>query len=99
MTAERRLLIALTDIRALVLECGQCGVRLSIQPANVKPEDFKECPSCRIQWSHLDTVRRDGYASKLVTFADALDDAIKTQVPGDARSKVRVYLEIDEPKP
>ncbi len=47
MTVERRLVVGLEDIKAIVLECGKCKARYSLKPES---GDIPTMCHCREQW-------------------------------------------------
>lgn len=52
MTSESRLIIDLSDIRAIVFEC-RCGARVNTPfPADRNPR-ITECPSCGESWGFI----------------------------------------------
>src|SRR5436309_12333559 len=49
MTAEPRLILDLTDVLALRLECQRCGTAVVFKPIDWREMPF-ECPGCKNTW-------------------------------------------------
>ncbi len=55
MTIERRLIVGLGDITAVVFECVHCGVRVAINPDDLGTLAGK-CPRCSYTWGLVEPV-------------------------------------------
>ncbi len=51
MTIQRRRLIEVQDIAALVFDCNNCGAKLSLSPSqDTPPARIERCPACNEAW-------------------------------------------------
>lgn len=99
MTAERRLVVGLGDIRAVTLECKRCRARITRLPDDKQLEIYTSCPSCNHPWwswppGHL----MRPLPSAFNDLVKALRDARELQGQDDAVG-FQLLLEFDEPKP
>jgi hypothetical protein len=53
MTLERRFLVGLEDIAAVVFECNHCHARISLSPDNIGVLKGN-CPRCTYSWQFLE---------------------------------------------
>ncbi|HYW45917.1 MAG TPA: hypothetical protein VE959_23840 [Bryobacteraceae bacterium] len=58
MTIERRIVIGLEDIKAIIFECNSCLSRVGTTPQVGKHMHIpKGCPQCGAKWSLLDPIK------------------------------------------
>lgn len=97
MTAERRLLFGLEDIKAVCLECAGCGARTSFPPERAKPIP-SACGHCGEAWKggkikprQLNGTAYDGFVLSI--------SAHRTLIREGAVEGFKILLEFDEPSP
>lgn len=97
MTVEHRVIVGLSDIRAITFECVKCGARLSVAPGKVDTDTLRECPTCTAPWL-TGTVGTGRVQQVPVTrFVDAIAPALVSEQHDE--QGVRVLFEFAEPKP
>jgi hypothetical protein len=94
MTAERRLIFALSDIAAVTLHCKNCGVRLHVSPEKLKSTHWRRCGSCASDWIHDETIQDDIHTKPMARFLTALGQTARNQ----DQLGVDVAFEFAEPK-
>lgn len=93
MTFERKIIVGLEEIKALVFECNECGAR-TIIPLEKLSSIPKECPNGhRWDWN----VKPDITGSPYLIFMLSLKKLIDPQYEKAAHFKI--FLELEEPKP
>ena len=94
MTLERRLLIPLADIRAVVLECKNCGLRVTQTPEEIPVKDEAHC-QCGHCWWMPEPGARTRPDSPFYDLLAALK--VTRRLQGQPAIGANVYLEVDEP--
>ncbi len=101
MTIERKIIIDLEDIRAVVFECISCLSRVSIPPqtrGNTRIPN--ECPQCSAKWSTLDPLK-DGDRISLTPHVNFVTSIERLKFFSDELMKMagfKILLELQEPK-
>jgi hypothetical protein len=98
MTIERKLVIALDDIKALVFECIMCLSRVSVPPRAGNVQIPRECPQCHRKWSLLDLSQYEHVASPFVNFTTSVQQLQSFPKEVIDMAGFRVLLEIEEPR-
>jgi len=101
MTFERKLLVGLEEIRAIVFECikpsetggCECKSRIVLRPENVGSVP-KECPRGHA-WDWNVPVENAAFISALPQFVDSLKKL--RQAGREQQAGFRIFLEFDEP--
>src|SRR5437870_2402351 len=95
MTIERRIIVGLPDIKAIVLECIGCGARLSIPPDSVR-ELPNQCQHCNRAWSIDNTSDYQSKRSPVRNFAEAIEIIRRIMQRTGSGLGVRILMEFDE---
>lgn len=96
MTVERKIIVGLGDITALILECKNCSTRVVLSPD--KAEIPRSCPSCPQQWLPAAPPKVESTVSVFANFIEAIRKIRDMQSSsGDEWPKFRILLEFDEP--
>src|SRR5258708_22322901 len=95
MTIERKIVVGLDDIKAIVFECPNCHSRLAVSPDKVDlfPQRCSRCPQ---QWVFQDPSPYTSADSSLSNFLRSITE-LRVLIKSCAMG-VRVLLEFDEPK-
>jgi len=92
VTVEDRLVVDLSDIRTVRIECTACGASINVNPEKWPDVPFN-CPGCNLSW-HIGTHTPDYRAvnSFRVAFMGLVALTKANQLP------YRIRLETDTPK-
>ena len=87
MTYERRIVVSLDEIKAVVFECGQCNSRTAIAPDKLTsiPEN---CPNGHL-WQSIGLAHTGAFINSLRHFKDPIYE----------KAGFKIFLEFEEPKP
>jgi hypothetical protein len=88
MSAERKIVVGLEDLKAVTVRCRNCPVGVTVSPDD--PRIPTECPSCESSW------RSDTQDD--ADFLNLLSKVRKqsTSSPSSPHAKIRILLEFDE---
>lgn len=96
MTVERRYIVGLNDLRALVFECTSCGTHLSLPPDKVKAKPPERCFGCGEPWWKDGPQLPEGVAAHSIgRFLGAIPDVRVLQ--NQAGMGFRLLFEFDDP--
>jgi hypothetical protein len=99
MTIERKFIVGIEDIRALVFECNSCHSRLSVQPGHLTvPTIPLQCPQCQERWSLPDPFRRDRVASPFASFVESIELLRSIKPEAMEAAGFKMLLELEEPR-
>jgi hypothetical protein len=100
MTIERKIIIGLEDIKAVIFACHSCLSRVSVPPqVGSHMRIPTECPQCRAKWSLLDPVKYgDHVATPYVNFVMSLQRLRAFTKETTDATGFTVLLEFQEPK-
>lgn len=87
MTVERKIVVGLDAVRAVILECRSCRTRVVLSPDRCGI--CAQCPECLSTW--ISAVQGNA------NFLDALSK-IRVDSPTVATGPIRILLELDEPE-
>jgi predicted Zn finger-like uncharacterized protein len=93
MTIERRFVVSLNDIGAVVFECIRCKTRVAVSPDNIGPISGK-CPRCSHTWKIPEQAEFSS-ESYITNFAKALG---KIRCTDPQTIGFGIFLEFEEPK-
>jgi hypothetical protein len=100
MTVERKIIIGLEDIKAVVFECTSCLSRVSIPPqARGNTRIPNECPQCSAKWSVLDPLKYGDQIS-LTPHANLVTSIERLKSFSDELIKMagfKILFELEEP--
>lgn len=94
MTIEHRVVLDLSDVRAIRLECATCQAAVVVQ----LDQTFRfprVCPGCQETWGGRD--QPSPLEQTVVGFVDALKAARRVMSDRQSRVPVRARMEIDRP--
>jgi hypothetical protein len=97
MTVERRIVLKLTDIKAVSLECIKCGRRLTSKPDD--PKTLHTCP-CGQTWQFSGPdipADANPFNQFLLALRDSLASLAREKEQGRPSAGFHVLLEVDEP--
>jgi len=89
MTVEERYVVDLNDIRAIRIECTNCGTAVTFKAADWAQYP-SQCPGCAVSWHHGDPSLE---FQMLAGFAFNL-----RRLAADSTRTFRLRLELDRPK-
>lgn len=96
MAIERKLIVGIEDIKALVFECNSCLSRLSVAPAHLTM--LTRCPQCNREWSLLDPFERlDQVISPFANFASSVERLRSLTKQATEVAGFRMLIELEEP--
>ena|SRR2546425_903707 len=101
MTVERKIVVGLGDLKAVIFECkhGQCRARAVVPPEHSKVPEH--CPGCGKEWMRLSLLGDIKVTSSTyVNFVEAIGK-IRSDDSESGRNewpKFRILLEFDEPE-
>jgi hypothetical protein len=95
MTFERKIVVSLGDIKAVVFECDGCRCRVVMNPDNTRDLPG-QCPECRKQWIHGGLKASQTMDSTSRTFLLALT---KLRMTNEEYSGFQILFELEEPRP
>ena len=90
MTIERRIIMSLSEIKAVVFECNSCKSRTSIVPEKLETVP-KECPNGHIWQSRFGLEHNDYIFMAFITSLKQL------RAPREEKTGFKVFLEFEEP--
>jgi hypothetical protein len=93
MTFERKIIVGLDDIRAIIFECEECHSRISMNPDNVPSRLPQKCAECGRDWIH-DANRLATIKTPSETFVDML---ARLRTANAQRVGFHIRLEFEEP--
>jgi hypothetical protein len=93
MTVEHRMVVSLSEIRTLTLECKKCHARLSTTPEDVGRFGLATCPACLHPWISESTTTARTRTAALAVLLGALP-AARASEEEDAVG-VRILLEFE----
>jgi hypothetical protein len=97
MTVERKIVVGLEDLKALIFECKNCGARVVVSPE--RAEIPRSCPACPQQWLPTPPPKIESTASVHANFVEAVGKIRGLESSsGNQWPKFRVLLEFDEPE-
>lgn len=96
MTAERRYVAKLADIRAITFKCKgpKCSASLSVSPDEIIPEKVQYCPACSHKWWSMPQGAIRHPESKVYAFLSSIGP-LREQ---DADLGFTICFEFDEPR-
>lgn len=91
---ERKIVVGLDDVKAVILECVNCRTRVTITPDHARIP--KECPDCQHSW--LSPVHDNAdFLTALSKMRSARASNAASASSGQANSpRFRILLEFDE---
>ena len=100
MTLEHSILAGLKDIRAIVLECQHCCIRLRLQWDKIDLKRLEVCPQCREHWMTADEDHQiTGPRNKGARLIDLLRQVREQTGARDVNKEpVRIFFEFEPPK-
>jgi len=98
MTVERKIIIGLEDIKAVLFKCTACDSRMSVVTKADEPIRIPhECHNCHRTWSLLEPAQYEHVGSPFVNFTSSLTKIISHWNDG-VKTGFRILLELEEPK-
>ena len=95
MTIERKIIVGIEDIKALVFECNSCLSRLTILPkAGAYTKIPPKCPHCHHEWLLLEPPRYEPVPSPFINLASSIE---RIKFLDGVDYGFRILLELDEP--
>jgi hypothetical protein len=104
MTTEQRVILELSDVLAVRLECVRCGAAVILKPTDWREAPF-ECPGCHNTWE-LPSVPNQAYSPinqlglgirRLLEIGAGLKPVSPRDTAGPAPMPYRVKVEIRDP--
>jgi hypothetical protein len=95
MTVERKVVVSLRDIKAVVFQCVMetCGSKVSVPP-DVVADIPNACPRCHREWSHTVIKNDESLSSPFTAFISSI---AKIRMLNGKTAGFRILLEFDEP--
>jgi hypothetical protein len=97
MTVERKIIVGLSDLKAIIFECRQdkCKTRVTVLPDNACIP--QRCPACGREWMPSPPPENKNTLSNYANLVEAIAK-IRAQEPNNEWPKFHVLLEFDEPE-
>ncbi len=97
MTVERKVVVGLADLKAIVFECREdrCKARVTMLPDNARIP--QKCPACGREWVPSPPPETKSTLSNHMNLVDAIA-RIRAQEPNNEWPKFRILFEFDEPE-
>jgi hypothetical protein len=98
MTIERKLIVGIEDIKAVVFECKSCLSRMSILPKEGASKNIPTaCPYCRAEWWNFQTSARAPVFSLAHLFVESIE-RLRSLANEGVELGARILLELEEPR-
>jgi hypothetical protein len=97
MTVERKIIVGLADLKAIVFECRQerCKARVTVLPDRAFIP--QRCPACGREWMPSAPPEGKITLSNYANLVEAIAK-IRAQEPNDEWPRFNMLLEFDEPE-
>lgn len=97
MTVERRIVVSLGDIRAVILECKECHAQKTIPPNKIPVGGtfLEKCDICGTKWWSSGSVEKPKFPNHIISFLETIRDIQKVE----NLVHFTLLLEFDEPQP
>jgi hypothetical protein len=96
MTIERKVIVGVEDVKAVIFECKGCKARVTISPDGARIP--QRCPNCQEQWLSSSVSTTSTSLSAYVAFLESLGKMREKALETNGEwPKFRILFEFDEP--